>query len=104
MTSTESIQDKIIETLKTVQDPELGINVYDLGLIYDILVDKDHNISITMTLTSPGCPVGELLVKQVKRNVAKLEETGEVEVDLVFEPLWDPMNLSYEVRLEMGLL
>jgi FeS assembly SUF system protein len=99
-----TLRDQIIETIKTVYDPEIAVNIYDLGLIYQVAIDDENNVDIEMTLTSPGCPVGSLLVKQVKRCVKKLEEVNDVEVSLVFEPPWDPHNLSDEVRFELGVL
>lgn len=104
MISAEALNDRIVETLKTIEDPELGVNIYDLGLIYDILIEQNRDVTITMTLTSVGCPVGELLVKQVKRYLSKLDEVQSIEVNLVFEPPWDPNQMSEEVRLELGML
>jgi len=100
----DDLKEKIIETLKTIHDPEISVNVYDLGLIYAVNIDFANNVSIDMTLTSPGCPVGSLLVKQVKRYVKKLEGVNEVEVNLVFDPPWDPQSMSEEAKLELGVL
>lgn len=103
METIESIKEKIVEELKQVHDPEISVNIYDLGLIYDIRVNDAFDVEIDMTLTSPGCPVGALLVKQVKRCVTLLEGTNEVEVNLVFEPPWDQSQMSEEARLELGV-
>lgn len=100
----EALKERIVETLKTIHDPEISVNIYDLGLIYGINLDENNNVSIDMTLTSPACPVGALLVKQVKRTISKLEGTGDVEVNLVFEPPWDQNAMSEEARLELGVL
>jgi FeS assembly SUF system protein len=97
------IKEKIIEILRTIYDPEIAVNIYDLGLIYNIMVDDTNSVAIDMTLTSPGCPVGPLLLKQVKRSVKKITGVNAVEVYLVFDPPWDPGNLSEEVRLELGV-
>ena len=96
------VEAKIVEALKTVYDPEIPVNVYDLGLIYDIRLDG-NDVEVDMTLTSPGCPVGSLLLKQVKRSVMKLEDVNEVEVNLVFDPPWDPARVPDEVKLELGI-
>ncbi len=103
MTSKDKMREKIIDKLKTVYDPELDVNIYDLGLIYNVAVDDASSVIIEMTLTSPGCPVGSLLEKQVKRMVSSVEEVMDVRVDLVFEPPWDPQQLSDEVKLELGV-
>ena len=100
----EALHDKIIETLRTIHDPEISVNIYDLGLIYDVQLDDENNVYIDMTLTSPACPVGTMLVKQVKRSVSKLDGTNEVDVNLTFDPPWDPSVMSEEVRLELGML
>ena len=83
------MKDKIIEALKQVYDPELNLDVYKLGLIYDININADK-VSIVMTLTSPMCPFGDMLINNVKDNIGKVEGVKEVNVDLVFEPLWQP--------------
>ncbi len=99
----ETLKEKIVETLKTIHDPEISVNIYDLGLIYGIRLDEENNVLIDMTLTSPACPVGTLLVKQVKRCITKLEGTGDVEVNLVFDPPWDQNAMSDEAKLELGV-
>jgi FeS assembly SUF system protein len=96
-------REKIIDKLKTVYDPEIDVNIYDLGLIYGIEIDDANSVTIEMTLTSPGCPVGSLLKKQVKRTASSVEEVTDVRVNLVFDPPWDPRQLSDEVKLELGV-
>jgi FeS assembly SUF system protein len=103
MNTQDTIRDKIIEKLKTVYDPELDVNIYDLGLIYGVTVDEANSVEVEMTLTSPGCPVGALLEKQVKLMTSSVEEVMEVSVNLVFDPPWDPELLSDEVKLELGV-
>jgi FeS assembly SUF system protein len=99
----DALKEQIIETLKTIHDPEISVNIYDLGLIYGIRLDDNNDVYIDMTLTSPACPVGTLLVKQVKRCITNLDETNEVFVNLVFEPPWDPSVMSDEAKLELGV-
>jgi len=93
--------DRIIERLKEVYDPEIPVNIYDLGLIYNVNVDENDHAHIVMTLTAPGCPVADILVEDVTR-AAKIEGVKEVTVDLTFEPPWDKSMMSEEARLELG--
>ena len=93
----------VIAALKTVFDPEIPVNIYDLGLIYDISVTATGEIEVTMTLTTPGCPVAEILPKQVADAVAGAEGAGEVEVRLVWEPTWTMERMSEDARLALDL-
>lgn len=97
------IKEKIIDALKEVYDPEIPINVYDLGLIYDIDVKDDNTVFISMTLTSPTCPAGEYLRQLVEDNVNSIEEVSNVVVELTFEPLWIPERVNPQVKEELGL-
>jgi FeS assembly SUF system protein len=99
----EATRQKIVEVLRQIFDPELPVNIYDLGLIYGIQVDelKAH---ITMTLTSPHCPVAESMPQQVASAVRSLDEIDEAEVELTWDPPWHPDVLSDEVKLELGIL
>lgn len=99
----ETLKEKIIEKLQDVYDPEISVNIYDLGLIYDIDIHDDELVHIKMTLTSPGCPVGPLIEKMVKLSVSKIPEVKKVEVELVFEPPWSDEYLSEAAKLELGL-
>jgi FeS assembly SUF system protein len=99
-----SLQDKIIAAVKTVYDPEIPVNIYDLGLIYDIDIDDDNNIHINMTLTAPACPVADILPGQVATVVRQLEEVNEVKVDLVFDPPWTMERMSEEAKLMLNML
>lgn len=90
------LRDQVIETLKEVMDPELGINVWDLGLIYDIDIDAENNVKITMTLTTPGCPLHDSIVAGVKGSVEYTPGTRNVEVQVVWEPAWSPEKMSEE--------
>lgn len=95
---------RIIEVLKTIFDPEIPVNIYDLGLIYNIEVDDDHTAHITMTLTAPNCPLAEQLVEEVKNKVAGLQGIKSVDLKLTFNPPWDQNMLSDEAKLELGFL
>jgi FeS assembly SUF system protein len=95
---------RIIEVLKTIFDPEIPVNIYDLGLIYNIEVDDDHTAHITMTLTAPNCPLAEQLVEEVKNKVAGLQGIKNVDLKLTFNPPWDQSMLSDEAKLELGFL
>jgi metal-sulfur cluster biosynthetic enzyme len=95
-------KEEVKEQLKEVIDPELNINIVDLGLIYDIEVDSENNVDILMTLTTPGCPLHGVFDELVKKELSKLEEISEIEVELTFEPRWSPEEMSDEARDEMG--
>jgi len=100
--NTESVAEaRIIEACMTVQDPEIPVNIYDLGLIYDIISHQGGNISITMSLTAPGCPVAGELPMQVAQAVASIEEAGQVEVVLVWEPPWTPDRMSEDAKMAL---
>jgi len=99
----ELIKDKIIKVLKTIYDPEIPVNIYDLGLIYNVEV-TDKKATILMTLTSPNCPMVEELIENVKSTKNYVTEIDEIDVEITFEPAWDPENLSDEVKLELGML
>ncbi|HLW08058.1 MAG TPA: SUF system Fe-S cluster assembly protein [Marinilabiliaceae bacterium] len=94
----------VISAIKTVYDPEIPVNVYDLGLIYEVDVSAEGNVNIVMTLTSPNCPVAESLPAEVKETVADLPGITNVEVNMTFDPPWDRDMLSDEALLELGLL
>ena len=97
------IEERIVEVLKTVYDPEIPVNIYDLGLIYEIKVDEEHKVYIQMTLTAPNCPMADYVVEQVKDAVKDVPGVLEVEVELVFEPVWDKSRMSEEALVELGL-
>ena len=96
--------DDMIEALKTVYDPELPINIYDLGLIYEINQSDDGNVHIDMSLTAPGCPVAEVLPQQVADVVAAVPGVGKVEVEVVWEPAWSLERLSEEARMMLEMI
>jgi FeS assembly SUF system protein len=98
------IEIKVIEALRKVYDPEIPVNLYDLGLIYALTIDDQSNVYILMTLTTPNCPVAEDMPGVVLEEVKKVEGVGEVRVELTFEPPWTIENLTDEAKLELGLL
>ena len=98
------IEGKIVEALKTVYDPEIPVNVYDLGLIYEIEYTDQKEAKIEMTLTAPNCPMVDILMMDVENAVNALEEVETTSINLVFEPQWDKSMLTEEAKLELGLL
>lgn len=95
-------QDKIINSIKNVFDPDVGVNIYDLGLIYDISINSINAVNITMTLTSPFCPSGDDIIDDV-RNACHIAGATNVDVNITFEPSWGPTMISEEGKLELGL-
>ena len=96
------LKDKIIAEIKKIYDPEIPVNIYELGLIYDISTDKNH-VKIKMTLTTPNCPVAESLPKEVKDSVMQINEVEKVELDLVWDPPWNKSMMSEAAKLELNL-
>lgn len=101
---TVEIGDKIVNVLKTIYDPEIPVDIYELGLIYDVLVNDQNQAKILMTLTSPNCPVAETMPKEVEEKVSSLKEIESTEVELTFEPTWTQDMMSEEAKLELGFL
>ena len=97
------IKSKVIEAVKKIYDPEIPINIYELGLIYKIDVDEKNKVNIDMTLTSPNCPVAESLPNEVKENIKKVEGVSGVNLNLVWEPPWDKDKMSEAAKLELNL-
>ena len=97
------LKDKVIAEIKKIYDPEIPVNIYELGLIYDINVDKDNNVKIDMTLTSPNCPVAESLPNEVKNSVKEIKEVKDVDLKLVWEPPWDKSMMTESAKLELYL-
>tara|TARA_B100001123_G_C14920743_1_gene871658 strand:+ start:296 stop:598 length:303 start_codon:yes stop_codon:yes gene_type:complete len=97
------VRNKIIEEIKKIYDPEIPVNIYELGLIYKIEVDKENRVNIDMTLTSPNCPVAESLPKKVKDNIMRVEGVSEVNLNLVWEPPWSKDKMSETAKLELNL-
>ena len=100
----QDLQDEIVVMLRTVYDPEIPVNIFDLGLIYDVDVDEDNNVLIEMTLTSPNCPAVDFILSDVQMKVEAVEAVKEVTIDLVFDPPWDRSMMSEEAMLDLGFL
>ena len=98
-----NLERDIIRALRQVYDPEIPVNVYDLGLIYEIRVDEDHHVYVQMTLTAPNCPMADYVVEQVNEAVKDVPGVVSVEIDLVWEPEWDKSRMSEEALVELGL-
>ncbi len=98
-----NLERDIIRALRQVYDPEIPVNVYDLGLIYEIRVNEEHEVYIQMTLTAPNCPMADYVVEQVHEAVKDVPGVVDVRIDLVFEPVWDKSRMSEEALVELGL-
>ncbi len=98
------LENKVVEVLKTIYDPEIPVDVFELGLIYEVNIDADKNVSIDMTLTSPNCPVAETMPKEVEDKVGAIEGVNSAKVNIVFDPPWDKDMMSEEAKLELGFL
>lgn len=96
--------DKIVRVLKTIYDPEIPVDIYELGLIYDVFVNEDADVKILMTLTTPNCPVAETLPLEVEEKVKSLDEVKDAEVEITFDPPWSQDLMSEEAKLELGML
>ena len=101
---TAELGDKIVAVLKTIFDPEIPVDIYELGLIYDVFVNEDADVKILMTLTTPNCPVAETLPKEVENKVKSLDDVKDAEVEITFDPPWNQDLMSEEAKLELGLL
>jgi FeS assembly SUF system protein len=98
------LYESVIDALKDIYDPEIPVNIYDLGLIYDVEITPDHHAKVKMTLTTPHCPVAESMPGEVELRVGAVPGIGDAEVELVWDPPWDPQKMSDEARLELGML
>lgn len=98
------LSEAVIETLKTIFDPEIPVNIYELGLIYEVKLDDDFNAHVLMTLTTPNCPVAESMPTEVKERVSEIKGIKSAEVELTFEPPWDKDMMTEAALLELGLL
>jgi FeS assembly SUF system protein len=101
---TNALGEKIVKVLKTIFDPEIPVDIYELGLIYDVFVNEDHEVKILMTLTTPNCPVAETLPVEVEEKVKSINEVNDAEVEITFDPPWTQDLMSEEAKLELGLL
>ncbi|WP_372474918.1 SUF system Fe-S cluster assembly protein [Capnocytophaga sp. ARDL2] len=100
----QDLGENIVRVLKTIFDPEIPVDIYELGLIYDVFVNEDRDVKILMTLTSPNCPVAETLPMEVKEKVSSIDFVNDVEIELTFDPPWDKEMMSEEAKLELGML
>ncbi len=101
---TNELGEKIVRVLKTIYDPEIPVDIYELGLIYDVFVNEDYDVKILMTLTSPNCPVAESLPQEIQEKVKSLDAVHDVEMELTFDPPWSQDLMSEEAKLELGML
>ena len=101
---TVNLGENVVKVLKTIYDPEIPVDIYELGLIYDVLINEDNDVKIIMTLTSPNCPVAETLPAEVEGKVANIELVNSCEVEITFDPPWDKELMSEEAKLELGML
>lgn len=99
-----ALGEKIVRVLKTIFDPEIPVDIYELGLIYDVFVNEDYEVKILMTLTTPNCPVAETLPLEVEEKVKSLDEVADAEVEITFDPPWSQDLMSDEAKLELGML
>ena len=100
----DELENTIVDVLKSIYDPEIPVDVYELGLIYEVKIDKDFNVQIEMTLTSPNCPVAASMPKEVEDKVAEIPKVKSAKVNIVFDPPWDKDMMSEEAKLELGFL
>jgi FeS assembly SUF system protein len=98
------LEEQIVKMLKTVYDPEIPVNIYDLGLIYNVDTDDDKNVTVDMTLTAPACPAADFIMEDVRMKIEAIEGVKSVVVNLVFEPEWDKDMMSEEAKLELGFI
>tara|TARA_R100001377_G_C3165775_1_gene101243 strand:+ start:398 stop:721 length:324 start_codon:yes stop_codon:yes gene_type:complete len=101
---TAALGEKIVRVLKTIFDPEIPVDIYELGLIYDVFVNEDYDVKILMTLTTPNCPVAETLPLEVEEKVKSLDSVKSAEVEITFDPPWSQDLMSEEAKLELGML
>ncbi len=104
MVDTLAIETALVDKLREVYDPEIPVNIYELGLIYEVDVEPDGMVNIAMTLTAPNCPVADDLVEQVRQKILSIPGVSDANVELVFDPPWDQSRMSQEAKLETGLL
>ncbi len=102
--NTQDLGEKIVKELKSIFDPEIPVDIYELGLIYDVFVNEDNDVKILMTLTSPNCPVAESLPQEVEEKIRSIDEVKTAEVEITFDPPWTKDLMSEEAKLELGFL
>ena len=104
MIDPNELGEKVVKVLKTIYDPEIPVDIYELGLIYDVFLNEENDVKILMTLTSPNCPVAESLPQEVKDKVAEIKGVKSAEIEMTFEPAWTRDLMSEEAKLELGFL
>lgn len=102
-TATVELKDKVMDSLHECYDPEIPVNIVDLGLVYDVDIDEDSNVNVTMTLTAQGCPMSDMIDQQVTDTLEALDEINNANVDIVWEPRWNPQMISQEGRKQLGM-
>lgn len=102
--SAEDVRDRVVQMLTTIYDPEIPVNIYEMGLVYDLGIDADGDVTVLMTLTSPSCPVAESLPPEVEAKIGSVEGVRSVKVDLTWDPPWTPERMSEAAKLELGFL
>lgn len=100
----EKLEEKIINVIKTCYDPEIPVDIFELGLIYSLIIDDDANVFVKMTLTSPMCPAAQSLPAEVKRKISEIDEVNNVNVEIVWSPPWEKDMMSDEAKLKLGFL
>ena len=100
---TNQLGEEIVKKLKTIYDPEIPVDIYELGLIYDVQISDEGKVKVIMTLTTPNCPVAESLPAEVRQRVTEVDEVNEVDLELTFEPAWNKDMMSEEARFELGM-
>ena len=104
MIDPNELGEKVVKVLKTIYDPEIPVDIYELGLIYDVFLNEENDVKILMTLTSPNCPVAESLPQEVKDKVAEIKGVKSAEIEMTFDPAWTRDLMSQEAKLELGFL
>ena len=100
----KKLGDLVVKVLKTVYDPEIPVDIYELGLIYDVFLNESNDVKVLMTLTTPNCPVADSLPEEVKNKITEIPEVNEVEIEMTFDPPWSKDLMSEEAKLELGFL
>jgi FeS assembly SUF system protein len=101
---TINLGEDVVKTLKTIYDPEIPVDIYELGLIYDVMINEDNEVKVLMTLTSPNCPVAESLPQEVEEKIRSIDTVKSAEVEITFDPPWSKDLMSEEAKLELGML
>ncbi len=101
---TNELGEKVVKVIKTIYDPEIPVDIYELGLIYDVFVNENYDVKVLMTLTTPNCPVAESLPQEVEEKIKSIDKVNDAEVEITFDPPWTQDLMSEEAKLELGML